>query len=102
MTLDKVKEISEVYRAKLNDKYRYLQANKASETTYETIDRERIAHVLYMIDTIQEFCRDGRTEKAMRWLGFMQGVLWTIGVYNLENLKNHCMPNDQEYKDDAR
>ena len=26
---------------------------------------------------------------VMRWLGFVQGVLWVQGVYTLENLKSH-------------
>ena len=28
-------------------------------------------------------------EKVMRWLGFLQGVLWNRGVYTIEQLKEH-------------
>jgi hypothetical protein len=31
-------------------------------------------------------------EKAFRWLGFVQGVLWTNRVYTLDNLKSHNRP----------
>lgn len=32
---------------------------------------------------------DGSERKAMRWLGFMQGALWTLGIYTLDELKEH-------------
>ena len=35
------------------------------------------------------FPRDGNEAKAMRWLGFMQGSLWTHGIYPLDELKRH-------------
>lgn len=35
------------------------------------------------------FPEDGSERKAMRWLGFMQGVLYSQGVYSLEQLKEH-------------
>lgn len=28
-------------------------------------------------------------EKIMRWLGFMQGVLWCNGVYTIEQMQEH-------------
>jgi hypothetical protein len=35
--------------------------------------------------------RDARSkrEKAHRWLGFIQGVLWMTGVFTLDELKEH-------------
>jgi hypothetical protein len=30
-----------------------------------------------------------KREKAHRWLGFIQGVLWLSGVYTLDELKEH-------------
>lgn len=32
---------------------------------------------------------DGSERKAMRWLGFAQGVAWHAGVFTLEELKEH-------------
>jgi hypothetical protein len=34
-----------------------------------------------------------RMDKVFRWLGFMQGVLWTLDVYTLDELKAHNMPD---------
>jgi hypothetical protein len=40
-----------------------------------------------------KFVDEGRIEKAMRWLGFLQGVLWARGFYSLDDLKNHSRPD---------
>lgn len=37
------------------------------------------------------FPSDGSEAKAMRWLGFCQGVLIQRGMFTLEDLKNHSM-----------
>jgi len=35
------------------------------------------------------FPADGSKSKAMRWLGFMQGVLYITEIFTLEELKMH-------------
>ena len=35
------------------------------------------------------FPEDGSEKKAMRWLGFMQGVLYITEIFTLEELKVH-------------
>jgi len=37
----------------------------------------------------KRFPEDGSEDKAMRWLGYMQGVLASNGVFTLEELKIH-------------
>ena len=32
---------------------------------------------------------DGSEKKAMRWLGFMQGALYTKGLFTLDDVKEH-------------
>ncbi len=50
----------------------------------------RDAHdVLFEIH--KRFPEDGSENKAMRWLGFCQGVLLERGVFRLDDLKNHSM-----------
>ena len=51
-----------------------------------------IAHCAGMLDKIKDFVKEGRIEKAFRWLGFIQGCLWVIGYYSLEDLMNHNRP----------
>lgn len=33
--------------------------------------------------------------KAMRWLCFMQGVLWIQGAYSIDEMKTHNRPRDE-------
>lgn len=47
------------------------------------------AHMLEMIPKMRVMITEGRREKAMRWLGFMQGVFWVSGEYSLDELKAH-------------
>lgn len=51
-----------------------------------------LEHLIYMCETAIGFVREGRTEKAFRWLGFIQGVLWMSNIYTLNDLKNHSRP----------
>lgn len=34
-----------------------------------------------------------RREKRMRWLGFVQGVLYAIGDFSVDELKDHSRPD---------
>lgn len=49
-------------------------------------------------------CAEGRTlviagelEKAMRWLGFMQGVLWVLGISSIDDLRKTNAPEGSEF-----
>ena len=55
-----------------------------------------LSHCHGMLDQMEEFVRQGRMEKAFRWLGFIQGCLWSQGCYVLEELKNHNRPDTKE------
>jgi hypothetical protein len=54
------------------------------------VDRAR--HVAYMLDEIPRFMAVGKREKAMRWLGFAQGFLWTARMADIEELKEANIP----------
>ncbi len=45
-----------------------------------------IAHLKFMCVSAPTFADNA---KAMRWLGFLQGVLWARGFFTLEELKGH-------------
>ena len=34
-----------------------------------------------------------RREKIMRWYGWIQGALWALGVYTVDELKAHSRPD---------
>lgn len=45
-------------------------------------------HAVHMCDKIPEIVAEGNVEKAMRWLGFVQGVLWVIGIRSIDDMKD--------------
>ena len=47
------------------------------------------AHLLFMCIEIPKLVKAGKIEKAMRWLGFLQGVLCEKDFYTLDQLKDH-------------
>jgi len=61
-------------------------------------ERGQLAHVLWMCDEAVTFIADGKIDKAMRWLGFIQGALWVMGVSTIEESKRANMPQGEEYK----
>ena len=87
MNADKVREVLAVYRKKfeeLNISKRQFPHNELPKS-----DNDFLAHCHRMLDEMEVFIRDGRMEKVFRWLGFIQGCLWKIGVYTIEEMKNH-------------
>ena len=63
-------------------------AHKAQTLT----SSQRAAHYKFMCLEAQKFVDEGRIEKAMRWLGFIQGVLWHGEYFTLDELKEHSRP----------
>ena len=90
MTPDRVMEVLLIYRKKfermgISRKGFPLERLPASDPEY-------LGHCYGMLDEMETFLNDGRMDKVFRWLGFIQGVLWTTGTYTIEELKNHNRP----------
>lgn len=56
------------------------------------LSEETRAHLASMPPRMRGLLASGRREKLMRWLGFMQGSLWALGVCDLDTLKKMHMP----------
>jgi len=50
---------------------------------------ETIGHAGWMVDGAIEYALAGETDRVMRWLGFIQGILWNQGWYTIEELMGH-------------
>jgi hypothetical protein len=50
-------------------------------------DYQRRAHLRWMCGAGKALVDEGRIEKAMRWLGFVQGALWGMGLVTIECMK---------------
>lgn len=48
-----------------------------------------LKHAHYMLDPVLVFLDKEEYEKAHRWFGFLQGILWVCGRYSLETLREH-------------
>jgi len=42
-----------------------------------------------LTEIVERWPADGSENKAMRWLGFMQGALYAEGEFDLDELKEH-------------
>lgn len=55
---------------------------------YSTMGPEHLATMVPKMEAMN-FNEPKEREKLMRWLGFMQGVLWERQVYSLDELRSH-------------
>jgi hypothetical protein len=90
MTKEKVREVLAIYRTKFEELG--ISKGKSSHTTTPFLDEEFLSHCYGMLDEMEEFIQQDRMDKVFRWLGFVQGCLWTTGVYTIEAAKNHNRP----------
>lgn len=77
MTPDKIRGIMDMYEHHLE------QCDAAQPISLH------LRHVLGMCAKVRGFLDEGRWDKANRWLGFIQGVLWVEEVFEIEDMKNH-------------
>jgi hypothetical protein len=57
----------------------------------------RLKHLYWMCGQALELANHDLLEKAMRWLGFIQGSLWCLGIRSIEDMKKDNMPKDEEF-----
>lgn len=102
MDAKKVLEVLDIYALRIDDMAKAtendLSAKRCDPTKkYGHSDyAHRIRHVRWCADQCRAMASDGRMEKAFRWLGFMQGALWDMGLYSIEELANHNKPAAEE------
>lgn len=90
MTDEKILEVLDRYE-------HYLSSGYYQATTIGP----QVAHLVQMIPQMRDMLTEGRREKLMRWLGFMQGVLWSVEIFTLEELMAHNKPDGVEFNEDA-
>lgn len=93
MTADKVREVIAIYRKKFEEME--IPKKKGPHNSFPGFDEDFLSHCHGMLDEMEVFIKETRTEKVFRWLGFIQGALWRSGVYTVEELKNHNRPKNQ-------
>ena len=84
----KLKEVINRYRYYFESEL--IPSNKKSKIS--SYNYGRLEHCYSMLDKMEKFIIEGRREKVFRWLGFIQGYLWSMDIYSLNDLKNHNRP----------
>lgn len=55
-----------------------------------------LEHIHWMCLRIIDFVRAKDFAKADRWLGFVQGALWSQGVYSIPTMRTHNRSSDEQ------
>lgn len=92
----KIKSVLDRYQTRLEE---LMSANDDARSATGIRD-DQIQHAQGMIPKMHAFLKEGRREKAFRWLGFLQGVLYSNGIYTIDEMANHSRPTKQDYKAD--
>lgn len=87
MTAEKAREIIAVYRKK----FEALRVPKSKHvyTTSLAIGDETLAHCYAMLDELETLLNRGSIAKAFEGIAFIQGCLWSNGIYSLEEIIYH-------------
>jgi hypothetical protein len=84
VTLDQILQAVQKYEKRLQPEgIRPERCSKSPDSSVEALN-----HVSWMIGEIRKQVAAQETEKAMRWLGFVQGVLWTNGVFTIDEMRD--------------
>lgn len=57
---------------------------------------DKLQHAEQMIPKMRQFLQERRREKVFRWLGFMQGIFYSFGIYTIHQMADHNRPTKQE------
>jgi len=87
MTDDQVKQVVTDYQARLTREGHPPSKIDFDRTTASFPRSRQLEHVSWMCAEILAAVAAGEREKAMRWLGFAQGVLWAHGVYAVNEMR---------------
>ena len=87
MKVEKIQKVLEIYRKKFTE----LGVGKKDcpHEVFPDSDVCSLEHCHGMLEKIEQFIQEGRMDKVFRWLGFVQGVLWSQRIYTLRELACH-------------
>lgn len=101
MTNEKLLSLFQGYATKLNanDVVAEEMPEELKGLPCHKVPKEALlSHLAYMCEKSVVFVDEGRIEKAMRWLGFVQSALYFTGFYTIDDLKEHIRPEVPEWQ----
>lgn len=66
-----------------------IEPNRADYDLRLPPQKEALEHASFMCGEIRKLVAQLEYGKAHRWLGFLQGVLWTHGIYSINDMRAH-------------
>jgi hypothetical protein len=93
MSPEKIKELMHYYA-------RALQVDPVRGDP-AALNRDKDAdmrHLVWMCGQVIEFVNTQRMAKANRWIGFIQGVMWSYGVMTIDQMRQHNKPEGEAFK----
>lgn len=74
-----------------------LSEDKMMKNVEDLKEWEIIYHLHFMTQEGKRLVDQGRIAKSHRWLGFLQGALWGLGITSIVEQKNINRPDDVAY-----
>jgi hypothetical protein len=93
MEAEKVNEVLAVYAVLLSESG-YPAERQEGENDVSRLSTLQLRHAHWMCNEARAFPAD-KVKKKMRWLGFIQGVLWANGFRTIEEMRRDNMPSNQ-------
>ncbi len=90
MTNEKLSEVLQFYYDELDKHQVFYQQHSEPVNAVEVLQ-----HTKWMTNEAQNFIPD-QVDKAMRWLGFIQGVLFSLGFFTIEELRGHSRSDETD------
>ena len=87
MTDEQVAQVARTYQEKLSREGYEPHPIDFDRTTASFPRSRQLEHVAWLCKDLQELLRKGEGERAMRHLGFAQGVLWVHGIFAINELR---------------
>jgi hypothetical protein len=91
LTSDKLQSVFRFYEQALTQKL--AGDNAEAPPFFHEVSWDHLREMCHT--AAEEFVPAGRIEKAMRWLGYVQGVLVCRGDFTLDEVKNHSRPDEE-------
>lgn len=88
MTPERVLEVVAIYEKRFEDIG--VKPLKLGDGSGELdIHSRDVRHLAWMLGEIKGQIAANEIEKAMRWLGFVQGALWCYEWYTIDQMREH-------------
>jgi hypothetical protein len=83
MTREKILSVVAACRRRIGSVESVRQPANGMIPTYDVCFR----HATWMCDQIEIFVSENRLDKANRWIGFIQGILWVTGRATIDQMR---------------